>query len=125
MNKTEITLVSFGFRNGLPPQADMVFDMRGLINPFYVPALCEKTGLDQDVRDYVFSDRDSRALLRRLMGLLKLQLRLYEKKQRQHICIAIGCTGGHHRSVSMTFAVAERLRRRGYAVTVEHRDLEQ
>lgn len=117
--------MSFGFLYGVP-QADMVLDMRGLQNPFYVPELKEKTGLDQAVRDYIFSFPESDEYLQTVLRLLQLRLRQAVKYGRPlDLTFAIGCTGGRHRSVAMTVKIAERLREMGYHVTVQHRELEQ
>ena len=120
------TLVSFGYRFGLPAEADLVFDTRGLPNPFYVPELKEKTGLDPAVRDYVFSTPEGEAYLTAILEVLRLRLVLYEQWNsplRHPLTVAIGCTGGRHRSVSMTVRLAEALQTRGVPVTVRHRDV--
>ena len=125
MNELKLKLMSFGFLYGVP-QADMVLDMRGLQNPFYVPELKEKTGLDQVVQDYIFSFPESKEYLQTVFHLLQLRLHQAVKYGRPlDMTFAIGCTGGRHRSVAMTVKIAERLREIGYHVTVQHRELEQ
>ncbi len=125
MNELKLKLMSFGFLYGVP-QADMVLDMRGLQNPFYVPELKEKTGLDQVVQDYIFSFPESKEYLQTVLHLLQLRLHQAVKYGRPlDMTFAIGCTGGRHRSVAMTVKIAERLREIGYHVTVQHRELEQ
>lgn len=125
MNELTLKLMSFGFLYGVP-QADMVLDMRGLQNPFYVPELREKTGLNREVRDYIFSFPESGEYLQAVLHLLQLRLQLAEKYGRPlNLTFAIGCTGGRHRSVAMTVTIAERLWEMGYHVTVQHRELDQ
>lgn len=123
-----ICVMSFGFLYGIP-QADMVIDVRGLQNPFYVPELKEKTGLDGEVRDYVFSFPESGRYLRAAVRLLCLRVRQYQaylalhpEKATGHLTFAIGCTGGRHRSVAMAAAVARALEAKGFPVAVEHRE---
>ncbi|MBQ2153826.1 MAG: hypothetical protein II437_02040 [Oscillospiraceae bacterium] len=120
------TLISFGYRYGLPAEADLVFDTRGLPNPFYVPELREKTGLDAEVRSYVFSVPESEAYLSAILEVLRLRLVLFEQWNsplRHPLTVAVGCTGGRHRSVSMTVRLAEALQAQGVPVTVFHRDV--
>lgn len=118
-----VNLVSFGYKHGLPQEADLVFDMRCLPNPYYEDALRDMNGLDQPVHDYVFRDGTAQALLDRLTELLCFLLPLYEK-DRSELTVAIGCTGGHHRSVSMAQALADNLESRGFSPSVSHRDME-
>ncbi len=118
-----VNILSFGYRKGLPPEADLVFDVRCLPNPFYEPDLQELTGLDAPVADYVFRNGNAQALLARLTELLAFSLPLYES-DRQELTVAVGCTGGRHRSVAMAQALAQALEERRYAVNVSHRELE-
>lgn len=118
-----VSLVSFGFKHGLPLEADLVFDVRFMPNPFYIDALRSKTGLDQRVRDYVFSFRETRQFLEKLRDLLGFVLPLYQEEGKTVLVIAVGCTGGHHRSVAVTHALAEYIRNLGYQVTENHRDM--
>lgn len=120
----EVELLSFGYRCGLPEQADMVLDVRGLMNPFYVPELRELTGRDKAVQDYIFSFPESRDYLERAMALVELHLRLWERGHYPAVRIAVGCTGGRHRSVAMTLAMAQRLEAMGWRVTVRHRQID-
>ena len=101
-----INVVSFGFKYGLPQEADIVFDVRCLPNPFYVPELKEKTGLDQEVVDYVMKFPESQELLRRIESFLEYALPLYVKEGKSQLMIAIGCTGGKHRSTSPACSTA-------------------
>ena len=119
-----VTLTSFGFKYGIPPEADMVFDMRCLPNPFYEPDLQNLTGLDAAVADYVFRGEAAQQYLARLDELIALLIPLF-REDRSELHIAIGCTGGRHRSVAMTQALAERLEQQGFVPAVTHRDRER
>lgn len=122
----EITLLSFGYLYGLPEQADTVIDTRGLKNPFYVPELKEKTGLDREVRDYIFSFPETEEYLNAVMQMLRIRLKLFaqwDSPLKHPLMVAVGCTGGRHRSVTMTLALADALRAEGYGVRVIHRDI--
>ena len=121
--KMQVSVVSFGFKHGLPLEADLVFDVRFMPNPFYIDVLRPKTGLDQGVRDYVFSFRETEQFLEKLRELLGFVLPLYQEEGKTVLVIAIGCTGGHHRSVAVTHALAEYIRNLGYQVTENHRDM--
>lgn len=119
-----VSLTSFGFKYGIPPEADLVFDMRCLPNPHYEPDLRSLSGLDSAVSDYVFRSEASQQYLTKLDELMTFLLPLF-REDRSELHIAIGCTGGRHRSVAMTQALAERLERIGYAPAVTHRDKER
>lgn len=114
--------ISFGFKNGLPKEADLVFDVRCLPNPFYIPELREHTGLEAPVRDYVMKWPQSQELLRRLCGLLDFLMPLYIREGKSQLAIAVGCTGGRHRSVAFAQALGEHLSAQGLPVVVTHRD---
>ena len=118
-----VTVTSFGFKHGLPLDADLVFDVRCLPNPFYLEELRHKTGLDAPVRDYVFSFRESRGLLEQMQSFLDYTLPLYAEEGKTGLVVAVGCTGGHHRSVAMTHALAEFCRGKGYSTRETHRDI--
>lgn len=118
-----VSLVSFGFKHGLPLEADLVFDVRFMPNPFYIDELRNKTGLDREVRDYVFSFRETEQFLEKLRDLLRFVLPLYREEGKSVLVAAIGCTGGHHRSVAVTRALAEYVSSLGYQVTENHRDM--
>lgn len=118
-----VSLVSFGFKHGLPMEADLVFDVRFMPNPFYIDALRPKTGLDPEVRDYVLSFRETEQFLEKLRELLQFVLPLYREEGKTVLVVAIGCTGGHHRSVAVTHALAEYVASLGYQVTENHRDM--
>lgn len=116
-------VVSFGFRNGLPSEADMVVDVRFLPNPHYLPILREKTGHDLPVRRFVIGSAVGKTFLARLLDFLKFLLPLYTKEGKTHFTLGIGCTGGRHRSVAVAEAVGKALSREGVRVSVAHRDL--
>lgn len=116
-----VTLVSFAFPAGVPREADLVFDARFLRNPHYIPDLRSQTGLDATVRAYIESDPDYPEFLSRLSGLIAFLLPRFVREGKKYVTIAIGCTGGRHRSVTIAEALAARLRPRHGAVQVEHR----
>ena len=118
-----VGLEALGFKHGLPMEADLVFDVRFLPNPFYVDALRDKTGLDAPVRDYVFSFRETEVFLDKLRDLLRFVLPLYREEGKTVLVVAVGCTGGHHRSVAVIHALAEFIASLGYRVTENHRDM--
>ena len=120
-----IHILSFGFKNGLPPDADLVFDVRFIANPFYVPELRHLTGFDAPVRSFVLDRPEAREFLEKLFGLLEFLLPRYFEEGKQQLTLAIGCTGGQHRSTAIGERIALELRRGGYPVTVQHRDVEQ
>lgn len=119
------TVVSFGFKYGIPVDVDLVFDCRFLPNPHWVPELRPMTGLDDKVREYVLGLPETRELLERLDHLFELLLPAYTREGKSYLSIAIGCTGGHHRSVVLAEEMAELIRRRGYAPSVHHRDVDR
>lgn len=117
------TVVSFGFKYGIPVDADMVVDMRFLPNPHWVPELQPKTGLDVDVRDYVLGQPTAAEFLDRLGRLLETVYPGFLHERKNYLTLAIGCTGGKHRSVAMAEEVAVGMRARGVETGVVHRDL--
>ena len=117
------TLESFGFKNGVPIDADMVFDVRFLPNPHWVPDLRPQTGLSQAVSGYVLGFDDAQAFVESLTGMLRLLTPGYVREGKRRATVAIGCTGGKHRSTAITEEVARRLRDGGAAVHVVPRDL--
>ena len=118
-----VNVTSFGFKYGLPLEADLVLDVRFMPNPFYIEELRSKTGLDGAVSDYVFSFRQTQDFMQRLEDLLTFTLPLYAEEGKTSLTIAVGCTGGHHRSVAVTHALTDFIRRQGYSVTENHRDM--
>ena len=122
-NAMRLTIMSFGFKFGLPPEADLVLDVRCLPNPFYVPELKHKTGLDQEVVDFVMGYPEAQELLRRYENFLQYALPLYVKEGKSQLTIAVGCTGGKHRSVCIAKELFEFVSKKGYAATLSHRDM--
>ena len=118
-----VSVTSFGFKHGLPREADLVFDVRFLPNPYYVQELRPRTGLDDGVRDYVFSGGAAGEFLEKLQDLVGFLLPKYVEEGKTALGVAVGCTGGHHRSVAIAHALAAYIRGRGYPVTESHRDL--
>lgn len=118
-----VSVVSFGYKNGIPPEADLVFDVRFMPNPFYVPELRDLTGLDAGVRDYVFSFEQSRLFTDKLEELLQFLLPRYSEEGKTMLVIAVGCTGGRHRSVAIARALCGRIEAMGYPTTENHRDM--
>ena len=121
-NAMRLTIMSFGFKFGLPPEADLVLDVRCLPNPFYVPELKHKTGLDQEVVDFVMSHPEAQELLKRYEHFLEYALPLYVKEGKSQLTIAVGCTGGKHRSITFARKIAEYCKQLGYEPGVQHRD---
>ena len=117
-----LMVVSFGFKYGAPQEADLVFDVRCLPNPFYVPELKNLTGLDQPVVDYVMQSPESQEFLRRIESFLEYALPLYVKEGKSQLMIAVGCTGGKHRSITFARKIGEFCQKLGYAPSVQHRD---
>ena len=117
-----ITVQSFGFKYGIPIDADIVMDVRFLKNPFYEPALRPLTGRDQEVRDYVFASDEAKHFLESYCNLMREVLPQYVAAGRVDLNIAIGCTGGQHRSISVAVELADNLKKAGYNVRLKHRD---
>ena len=118
-----ICVTSFGFKYGLPMEADLVFDVRFLPNPFYVEGLRAHTGLDHGVRDYVFQFAQSHEFLEKLKDMVDFLLPHFVEEGKSMVVVAIGCTGGKHRSVAMTHALAQHIQQQGYHVSENHRDM--
>ena len=118
-----ISCISFGFKYGLPQEADLVLDVRCLPNPFYVPELKHKTGMDSEVYDYVFSFPQTKTFIDKLEEMLSFLLPLYAEEGKSTLVIAVGCTGGHHRSVSVARCIASYLTALGYPAFENHRDI--
>ncbi len=122
-HKLSVNVMSFGFKNGIPPEADLVFDVRFMPNPFYVADLRGKTGMDSEVRDYVFSFDQTHEFLDRLEELFRFLLPRYSEEGKTVLVVAVGCTGGRHRSVAIARELAERIAKMGYVVSENHRDM--
>ena len=123
-NNLMVNIVSFGFKNGIPQDADLVFDVRFLPNPFYVERLKNLTGLDEAVQDYVMGFKESGEFLDMLENMLRFLIPNYIKEGKYQLVIGIGCTGGHHRSVTLANELYKRLASGNYGITVTHRDVD-
>lgn len=121
--KLSVNVMSFGYKYGIPLEADLVFDVRFLPNPFYVPELKHKTGMDSEVYNYVFSFPQTKTFIEKLEGLLSFLLPLYAEEGKSTLVIAVGCTGGHHRSVSVARCLTAYLSGLGYPAFENHRDM--
>lgn len=125
-NSLMITLLSFGFKNGIPTDADLVFDVRFLPNPYYIDELKHKTGNDKEVSDYVMSFPEAGQFLEKLTDMMNFLIPGYIKEGKYQLVIAIGCTGGRHRSVTLTNELYKRLKDKGnYGLRLSHRDEKQ
>ncbi len=118
-----LAVTSFGYKHGLPRDADLVFDVRFLPNPHWVEDLRPRTGRDPAVRDHAFDHPIAVPFLDQVTGLLELLLPEYEREGKAYLSIAFGCTGGHHRAVAVVEEIARRLRERGCRLIVSHRDI--
>ncbi len=122
-NSLMVQIMSFGFKNGIPLEADLVFDVRFLPNPFYIDELKAKTGNDKEVREYVMGFPEAEEFLSRLTDMLEFLIPNYIKEGKYRLVICIGCTGGKHRSVTLANALYEKMKDRGdYGLTLLHRD---
>ncbi len=119
----KIAIMSFGFKNGLPIDADLVFDVRFLPNPYWVPELRPKTGLSEEVSDYVLAQPGAAEFMDTMQQLLTIMTPGYVREGKRQLTLAIGCTGGKHRSTAISQEMARRLTDRGFNVAVLHRDL--
>ena len=119
-----VSLVTFGYKHGIPRGSDLVLDVRFLPNPYFVEGLREKTGQDEGVRSYLEDQPDFGMLLERLYGLLDYLLPRYQTENRSYLSVAVGCTGGHHRSVAVGEALRGWLESHEWPVRLIHRDLE-
>ena len=119
----EVKVVSFGFKHGIPMDADLVYDVRCFPNPFYIPELKKKTGNDREVQDYVMSFPSAVTFFDKLTDMIKFLIPMFVEEGRNSLIIAIGCTGGHHRSVTFANKLSEYLADLGYAADTIHRDI--
>lgn len=120
-----VSVTSFGFKYGLPLEADLVLDVRFMPNPFYIEELRSQTGLDKPVSDYVFSFPQTCDFLLKVEDLLRFTLPLYAEEGKTGLVVAVGCTGGHHRSVAIAHALTGFIREQGYQAAEHHRDMER
>jgi len=120
-----ISVKSFGFKHGLPIEADLLFDVRFMPNPYYIPELRNLTGLDGLVKDYVFGTDSSNGFFSRLCDMLDFLLPHYVEEGKRYLIVCIGCTGGRHRAPAIAQALAEYLTEQGYPVDCVHRDIDK
>ena len=121
----DVTVLSFGYKHGLPADADLVFDARFLPNPFYVDELREKSGLDLPVKEYVFSFQQTRTFMEQLEAMLEFLLPLYIEEGKLSLTVAIGCTGGRHRSVAIATALNDHFLAKGISSVNVNRDIDK
>ena len=125
-NSLMITILSFGFKHGIPADADLVFDVRFLPNPFYIDELKHKTGNDKEVQDYVMGFPEAHTIIDKLADMAEFLIPNYIKEGKYQLVIGIGCTGGKHRSVTLANRLYERMKNSGgYGVKIAHRDIGQ
>lgn len=120
-----ITVLSFGFKYGIPVDSDLVFDVRFIPNPFYIPELKPYSGLDVPVKDYVLEQDETKNFLEKLTDMLEFLIPSYKKEGKRQLIISIGCTGGRHRSVAIANEIYENLHQKNYDVYIEHRDIKE
>jgi len=120
-----ITLVSFGYKFGIPYDSELLFDLRFLPNPNFVPEIKALTGNDQRVWEYMMKYSETVQFYQKLVDFLEYLIPCYEKEKRSYINIGMGCTGGRHRSVAFVNQMGEYLRKKGFDITVRHRDIQQ
>ena len=118
-----LNFMSFGFKHGTPLDCDTIFDVRCLPNPYYEPELKQKTGLDKDVFDYVFSTEESKTFVNKLIDYLDFAVPLYKNEGKAELVVGIGCTGGHHRSVAISSLLQKHFTDKGYKTVISHRDI--
>ncbi|MDR2898760.1 MAG: RNase adapter RapZ [Clostridiales bacterium] len=120
-----ITVMSFGFKYGIPQEADLVFDVRFLPNPFYIPELKEKTGEDDEVKQYVLNNESATVFLNKFYDMLDFLIPNYVVEGKNRLCIAIGCTGGKHRSVTLAYEIYNALQKKEHSVIIMNRDIKK
>lgn len=120
-----ITVLSFGFKYGIPADSDLVFDVRFLPNPYYVPELKYLTGNDEPIREFVMKNEEATEFLMKLIDMMEFLIPNYQREGKYQLVVSIGCTGGKHRSVTLANALFGVLRELGYSVKIEHRDIEK
>ena len=120
--RMKLSFIAFGYKYGIPSDADLVFDVRCLPNPFYRPELRKLTGMDQEVRDYVMAQEESQALYKRIVDYLECTLPMYEKEGKAQLVVGLGCTGGQHRSLTFAILLAKYFEEKGYVTQKWSRD---
>ena len=121
-DKLSISIITFGYKHGIPIDTDLLMDVRFIPNPFYIPELRPLTGRDPAVQEYVFRSAECQEFLQKFTDLLKFLLPNYIKEGKTHLTIGIGCTGGQHRSIALGIKIGQILEQEGYPVNVKHRD---
>ncbi|AEB75114.1 RNase adapter RapZ [Clostridium botulinum] len=124
-NRLIIDVLSFGFKYGIPVDADLVFDVRFLPNPYYIPELKQFSGDDKEIQDYVLGFKETKEFINKLDDMLEFLIPNYIKEGKIQLVIAIGCTGGRHRSVTIANAMYDKLKEKGHKVSKEHRDINE
>lgn len=120
-----ISVLSFGFKYGIPVDSDLVFDVRFIPNPFYIPELKPLSGMDEPVREYVLKQQETKDFLEKLNDMLKFLIPNYAKEGKKQLIVSIGCTGGRHRSVAIANAIYEELKKEDFNASIEHRDINE
>jgi UPF0042 nucleotide-binding protein len=120
-----INVLSFGYKYGTPHDADLIMDVRFLVNPYFTPELKDLDGETQEIRDFVLKDAETRNFLKRYQDFIDYLIPLYEKEGKAYLTIALGCTGGRHRSVTIARTIYEHIRAMGKTVDLNHRDRTQ
>jgi len=120
-----INILSFGFKYGIPRDADLIIDVRFIRNPYFVPELKDLDGESDEIRDYVLNNKETRVFLQKYMDLLDFLIPLYEKEGKVYLTVAVGCTGGRHRSVTIARSIFEYISKPGRQVEITHRNIEQ
>ncbi len=120
-----LTFMSFGFKFGIPLEADMIIDVRCLPNPFYIPELKELTGLDKAVRDYVLGSPETQEFVQRTLSMLDYSVPLYLKEGKSELVVGVGCTGGKHRSITVARELEHHFLKLGYRCIIQHRDVDK
>lgn len=120
-----LTFMSFGFKYGIPLEADLIIDVRCLPNPYYIPTLKPLTGLDKTVRDYVLKSEDTQEFIARTLNLLDFSVPLYLKEGKSELVVGVGCTGGKHRSVTVALTLEQHFLEKGYRCIIQHRDVDK
>lgn len=124
-NRLIINVLSFGFKYGVPVDADLVFDVRFLPNPYYIPELKKFSGDDKEIKEYVLKFKETKEFIEKLEDMLEFLIPNYVKEGKIQLVIAIGCTGGRHRSVTIANEIYDRLKEKGHNVSKEHRDINE
>jgi len=119
-----INVTSFGFKHGIPHDADLIIDVRFLANPYFIPELKSHDGKDEDVQNFVLNNAITRAFMKKFIDLIDFLIPLYEKEGKSYLTIAVGCTGGQHRSVVIVGALSEHIQKFGRPVNINHRDMD-